>query len=305
MSASSTSSSDRPGWRPLGTAWVLLVLLAAVGGLDLWVRARVERPPDIVAERVAPYLASVSGPHVVGFGACHGDAFVPSASEPAWGTGGRVYNLSFRGTTPMEWALALRTFVPERADLRAVAVVYAHDELRAVSDPWEGQVMGLVSWADFPMLVRASCRDLDCAGEVLLRRLWPTWRQRAYLSARFWHAMGVREPTPPPGPVAAPPAEGWFAAGEDPYQWTRKLLAEAQRRGVPALFFPLPPNPAFPAEPRPEAEQVVREGGGEVIPVTVEPPLTAADYLDDRHLTNDGQARFAAGIGRALRARLP
>ncbi len=307
-SSSSTSSSRRCGpVRPLGVGWVAAVILLATVALNAGVARYVEQPPDVVTAKIRGYRARPPGPHIVSFGSCHGDAFVPQAVEAAWGAGVRVINVSFKNTEPMEWALIFRRYIEEDPDLVGVAVVFANTELRIAANPWEEQVMGLASWGDIPLLARVGCKTFGCAGELVLRRAWPAYRQRGYLSARVWHSVGVRPPSLPPGsPKPGKSESSWFDGTPDPYVWARAFLAEAHRRDIPAWFIPLAPNPEFPPADKDLASlAVIREGGGVVLDIAVDPPLTAADYKDDRHLKDASQPRMAQAIGKALRVRMP
>lgn len=314
----------------------MLAIAVAVTTMNAWVAYAVERAPDVVVERVGPYTRGVAGPHVVTFGSCHGDTFLPAQSEPAWGIGARVWNLSFKETGPLDWTLLLSGSVRERPDLLAVVVLFTHNELRTFTDPWESQTMGLVSWRELPAVVRASCLDVGCAGEALLRKGWAAYRQRAWLGGLFWTSLGVRTPGmaapgapaappgappgPPPGPPppdgaprgaaapgAAPDPRGpsWFSVGDDPYHWTRAFLDEAARRDIPALFVSLPSRPGSGTPPDSEGMAYVTAHGGEVLAIAPEPPFTAADYTDDTHLAQAAQPKVARAIGAALRRRLP
>ncbi|MES2644260.1 MAG: hypothetical protein V4850_32540 [Myxococcota bacterium] len=196
-----------------------MAITIAVTAMNAWVAYAVERAPDVVYERVSPYKRGVDGPHIVTFGSCHGDVFLPAEIEPVWGNGARVWNLSFKETAPLDWTLLLSGYVADSPDLLAVVVLFTNHELRAFTNPWESQTMGLVSWQDLPGVVRTNCLEVGCAGEAVLRKGWAAYRQRAWLGGRFWTALGVRMPgmrggspteaprgayRPPPGGDAPP-----------------------------------------------------------------------------------------------------
>jgi hypothetical protein len=191
----------------------VVAIAIAVTAMNAWVAYAVERAPDVVYERVSPYKRGVDGPHVVTFGSCHGDVFLPAEIEPVWGTGARVWNLSFKETAPLDWTLLLSGYVADSPDLLAVVVLFTNHELRAFTDPWESQTMGLVAWQDLPGVVRTSCMDVGCVGEAVLRKGWAAYRQRAWLGGRFWTALGVRMPgmrggSPTDAPRGASPPGG-------------------------------------------------------------------------------------------------
>lgn len=167
--------------------------------------------------------------------------------------------------------------------------------------------MGLAAWGDLPLLARVGCKSFGCASELVLRRGWPAYRQRGYLSARAWHSIGIRPPSLVPGsPRIGTSESSWFDGDADPYVWTRAFMAEAKRREIPAWFIPLAPNPDFPpADDDHGSLAVIREGGGDVLDIHIDPPLTPADYKDDRHLKDESMPRMAKAIGLALRERVP
>jgi len=106
--------------------------------------------------------------------------------------------------------------------------------------------------------------------------------------------------------------ESWMSRGRDPYIWIRLLMAAAKQRRIQVIFVPVPGNPARENElrgwydpvGRSEIKAVVAAGGGTILDPSPIQGLEPQHYVDDVHYTAEGARVIAAGIGRALRAKL-
>jgi hypothetical protein len=157
------------------------------------------RPPQLM-KLVDQYESRTPGTHVVVFGTCLGDAMQPEAVEQTWQKG-KIYNLSFKGSTALEWYLILHHSIQNDPDLAAVVVVMGGNDLHLRSSPWESQILDLATWADLPDLMRNGCTTPGCAVELAARKASFTYRARAFLALQVWKSLRTDLPGIPSMPV--------------------------------------------------------------------------------------------------------
>ena len=182
----------------LSTRWLLVTLIGILLLSDQVVGHLFARPPQLLP-LVEKYQQTRSGPHVVVFGTCLGDAMVPAVVEGEWS--GQVHNLSFRGSTALEWYLILSRYIEDSPDLKAIVVVVGGNDLDLRSSPWESQILDLAAWKDIPALARDGCASPACALELVARKLSFTYRIRPFIALRLWNLAGTDMPGIPKAPI--------------------------------------------------------------------------------------------------------
>lgn len=175
------------------------MLLATLVASDVLVKRVYHQPPQLMS-LVQQYEGRTEGPHVVVFGTCLGDAMQPEAVQKTW-PAGRIYNLSFRGSTALEWYLILHHYIQNSPQLRAVVVVMGGNDLHLKSSPWESQILDLATWGDLPDLIRDGCNTPGCAVELVARKASFTYRARAFLALQFWKLWRAELPGVPSMPI--------------------------------------------------------------------------------------------------------
>jgi lysophospholipase L1-like esterase len=309
---------------PLSTRAACLTIALSFAGMEL-LSHTVTKPPQLMA-LVENYQKRSPGPYTVVFGTCLGDAMVPEVVEQNWGAGISVHNLSFRGSTALEWYLILSRYIQEEADLKAITVVLGGNDMELRASPWESQAISLATWADLPSLIEDGCTTPSCAIELILRKASLAWRIRPYLALQVWKFLKTDMPGIPKmkqrGQEAvinsdhmALPAEevavssqglgwnkesGWIDNQRDALYWLKKLIALAKERNVQIILIPLPKNPTHAQPSWAPIEDLAQQTGATLLLLGVT-GLTAQDYLDDVHFNKQGLDKVAAAIGAALR----
>ena len=216
------------------------------------------RPPQLMS-LVQQYENRKPGPHVVVFGTCLGDAMQPEAVQQTWKEG-KIYNLSFRGSTALEWYLILHHTIQASPDLAAVVVVMGGNDLHLKSSPWESQILDLATWGDLPDLIRDGCTTPGCAMELVARKASFTYRARAFLALQIWKLLRTELPGVPSMPINGQDAvlnpdhlslaivEGNNEGSGKPAMKDAKGMMPGAQSGMVPSGMPVPPRTRKPPE---------------------------------------------------------
>lgn len=175
----------------LSVLWTALTCAAVVAGLEGY--NALSREPSLLASRAAAYASAAPGaPAVLLVGTCTVDnVFKLQTVAAELGPGHRVFNLSAKGTGPLDWYLMLSSALPRATPGDTLVLPYALDDLSAAVYPWESRVMDLASWRDMPRVLDMTCTSYKCRADMMLRKLSLTYRYRGLESRRIWSALSV------------------------------------------------------------------------------------------------------------------
>ena len=214
------------------------------------------------------------------------------------------------GTVSLEWSYLLRkmVFLPEKLP-DALVMVLAEGNL--LDRPPERSLLRLaahhVAWEDVPRLFREDLPGFENRASFLIAKSSVTYGLRDRIAPRVFDLFIPNYRVNAPILLQGPSQLEVVGHSGPTFEYLKRILADCRRYDLP-LFVVLAPL-AFDYELEPEASELLRYAGAEIVDARGVVPQSGELFRDAYHLNGHGRELFTEGLitalGDAFRTRFP
>jgi hypothetical protein len=214
------------------------------------------------------------------------------------------------GTVSLEWSYLLRkmVFLPEKLP-DALVMVLAQGNL--LDRPPERSLLRLaahhVAWEDVPRLFQEDLPGFENRASFLIAKSSVTYGLRDRIAPRVFDLFIPNYRVNAPILLQGPSQVEVVGHSGPTFEYLERILADCRRYDLP-LFVVLAPL-AFDYELEPEASELLRNAGAEIVDARGTVPQSGELYRDAYHLNGQGRELFTEGLitalGGAVRTRFP
>lgn len=214
------------------------------------------------------------------------------------------------GTVSLEWSYLLRkiVFLPERLP-DALVLVFAQGNF--LDRPPERSLLRLaahhVAWRDIPRLFREDLPAFEDRASFLIAKSSVTYGLRDRIAPRVFDMLIPNYRVNAPILLQGPSQLELADRSGPTFEYLKRILADCDRYHLPLFAVPAPL--AFDYRLEPEAADILRGAGAEIVDAREAVPHSRELFRDTYHLNGQGRELFTEGLvkalGKALSTRFP